>query len=84
MTSGKAGNPRTAVSGQTIVLTRNPLLPSFFHSEFKEHEQYPEGIADMVGYWAENRILGGVALFDRGPSGNEVSTYTIWIHSGKS
>ncbi|POS75556.1 hypothetical protein DHEL01_v206060 [Diaporthe helianthi] len=23
------------------------------------------GVADMVGYWAEDRILGGVAIFDR-------------------
>jgi hypothetical protein len=38
-----------------------------------EHAQYPEGIADMVGYWAKDRILGGVVLFDRGESGNEVS-----------
>ncbi|KAI8228095.1 Aryl-alcohol dehydrogenase [Colletotrichum sp. SAR 10_86] len=27
--------------------------------------KYPEGIADMVGYWAESRIFGGVVLFDR-------------------
>lgn len=26
---------------------------------------YPEGVSDMVGYWAEDRILGGVISFDR-------------------
>src|SRR5690606_28522624 len=26
---------------------------------------YPESVADVVGYWAEDRILGGVAVFDR-------------------
>ncbi|KAH7241522.1 hypothetical protein BKA59DRAFT_513043 [Fusarium tricinctum] len=29
---------------------------------------YPHGIDDIVGYWAENRILGGVALVDRSQS----------------
>ncbi|KAG8156838.1 hypothetical protein KVR01_013251 [Diaporthe batatas] len=32
---------------------------------------YPAGIADVVGYWAEARIFGGVVVFDRGPSGVE-------------
>lgn len=50
-----------------------PYPTLFFHSWFQEHAQYPEGVADMVGYWAEERILGGVVLFDRGESGNEVS-----------
>jgi hypothetical protein len=48
-------------------------LPTIFvHRTFAEHQQYPEGVADVVGYWAENRILGGVALFDRGDLGDEV------------
>lgn len=50
----------------------------FVHGWFQEHKQYPEGVADMVGYWAEGRILGGVMLFDRGASGNEeVSTSVL-------
>lgn len=28
--------------------------------------QYPDGVADIVGYWAEDRIFGGVVLFGRG------------------
>lgn len=32
---------------------------------YQEHQQYPNGIADMVGYWAEDRVLGGVVMFDR-------------------
>jgi hypothetical protein len=31
------------------------------------HDVYPDGVADMVGYWAEDRILGGVTVFDRQP-----------------
>lgn len=50
-----------------------PYPTLFFHAWFQEHKQYPDGIADMVGYWAEARILGGVVLFDRGASGNQVS-----------
>ncbi len=37
----------------------------FCHPWYRDYDQYPEGIADSVGYWAEGRILGGVVLFDR-------------------
>lgn len=30
-------------------------------------DQYPKGVSDVVGYWAETYIFGGVVLFDRGP-----------------
>lgn len=54
---------------------RVPPLPSAFcHGFYIFHEQYPYGIADVVGYWAEARIFGGVVVFDRGLSGDEVST----------
>jgi hypothetical protein len=42
-----------------------PLPALFHHSWYKDYDQYPRGVADMVGYWAEARILGGVVLFDR-------------------
>ncbi|KAI1739222.1 hypothetical protein F4680DRAFT_466730 [Xylaria scruposa] len=42
-----------------------PWPTLFVHPAFTAHEQYPDGVADLVGYWAEDRILGGVALFDR-------------------
>jgi hypothetical protein len=29
-------------------------------------------MADMVGYWAEFELLGGVVVFDRGESDTEV------------
>ncbi|KAK6840767.1 hypothetical protein PG995_015977 [Apiospora arundinis] len=45
---------------------RYEVRPTLFaHPAFVTHEQYPNGIADMVGYWAEDRILGGVLLLDR-------------------
>ncbi|KAF4469570.1 hypothetical protein FALBO_3532 [Fusarium albosuccineum] len=42
-----------------------PLPTLFNHPWYLDHDQYPEGAADMAGYWAESRILGGVVLFDR-------------------
>jgi hypothetical protein len=46
---------------------------AFFHARYRAHEQYPRGLADVVGYWAEGKIFGGVVVFDRGESGREVS-----------
>lgn len=46
----------------------NPLPPPasiFSHSAFSHHKLYPDGVHDMAGYWAEDRILGGVAIFNR-------------------
>ena len=37
----------------------------FNHPFYLDHDIYPDGIADMVGYWAEDHILGGVVVFDR-------------------
>lgn len=40
--------------------------PDFFiHNQYKDTDQYPDGVADAVGYWAEAQIFGGVILFDR-------------------
>lgn len=43
-----------------------------FHRRYTAYEQYPRGVADGVGYWAELQLFGGVILFDRGPLGQEV------------
>lgn len=51
----------------------------FFHPWYAAYKQYPAGIADVVGYWAEARIFGGVVVFDRGPSGVEVSSLTLSV-----
>ena len=58
----------------TMTFPPKPPVPSlFFHSKYLNHEEYPFGVHDVVGYWAEDRIFGGVVLFDRGESGTEVS-----------
>lgn len=45
----------------------------FWHYEYFDHTQYPQGVADVVGYWAETQVFGGVVLFDRGETDEEVS-----------
>ncbi|KAK4464402.1 hypothetical protein QBC42DRAFT_263327 [Cladorrhinum samala] len=35
------------------------------HVFYMDHDVYPSGVADMVGFWAEDRIIGGVTAFDR-------------------
>ena len=42
-----------------------PVPTYFVHQWYCDYDQYPDGVADGVGYWAESRILGGVVLFDR-------------------
>ncbi|TVY51699.1 hypothetical protein LCER1_G007130 [Lachnellula cervina] len=39
------------------------------HEDYHELQQYPKGVADVVGYWAEYHLFGGVVLFDRAESG---------------
>jgi hypothetical protein len=44
------------------------IYPKGLPATFFQHSWYHDDnmcIADQVGYWAENRILGGVVLFDR-------------------
>lgn len=49
-----------------------PRMADFFwHKDYIEHEQYPAGVSDVVGYWAEASIFGGVGLFSRSMNGRE-------------
>ena len=43
-----------------------------FHSCYTKFPRYPFGLLDVLGYWAETQLFGGVLLFDRGESGSEV------------
>lgn len=58
----------------------------FSQPYFIAHEQYPDGVADMVGYWAEDRILGGVALFDRSRTWDRINEPepNAYFHSGRA
>ena len=65
---------------------RPPTL--FTHASFEQASRYPDGLADLVGFWAENRILGGVALFDRSRNWRENeegdNEPNIWYRSDSS
>jgi hypothetical protein len=47
------------------------------HEAYYDLQQYPNGVADVVGYWAECHLFGGVVLFDRGESGTDVSSVPL-------
>lgn len=49
----------------------------FCLSQHSDPAQYPDGVAELPGYWAEDRIFGGVVLFGRGESGREVSSQVM-------
>ncbi|KAG6354247.1 hypothetical protein INS49_004852 [Diaporthe citri] len=53
--------------------------PPFCLHEYADPGRYPEGVADITGYWAENWIFGGVVVFSRGGSGVECKD--VWLHS---
>ncbi|KAF4956983.1 hypothetical protein FGADI_3395 [Fusarium gaditjirri] len=61
-------------------MARFPPGPTLFsHHDYLDDDIYPEGVADMVGYWAEDRILGGVTVFDRRPK-NPDEIPNIYFH----
>ena len=43
-----------------------------FHPDYVQFKNYPRGLLDVVGYWAETQVFGGVLLFDRSDSGSQV------------
>jgi hypothetical protein len=51
----------------------------FTHGWYTDHQDYPNKVADMVGYWAENRIFGGVVLFNH----NLDQTDAIYLHPNR-
>ena len=55
----------TSLQGFFKVYPTGQLPTLFMHKNYKDFEQYPNGVADIVGYWAEAQIFGGVVLFDR-------------------
>ncbi|OAA47844.1 hypothetical protein NOR_02334 [Metarhizium rileyi] len=68
--------------GEWLTMTPLPALPSMFtHTEYRFHENYPNGLADVAAYWAEDRIFGGVVLFDRGKTGTECKD--VYLHSNR-
>ncbi|XEV03769.1 hypothetical protein FSHL1_009056 [Fusarium sambucinum] len=61
---------------------RDIIPPSaFFHTSYTYIDQYPQGLADVVGYWAEGQIFGGVVVFDCGETESECKS--MWIHGAR-
>ncbi|KAM0350577.1 hypothetical protein ACHAPU_003061 [Fusarium lateritium] len=54
---------------------------AFCHTFYTDLEQYPNGVADVAGYWAEAKIFGGVLVFDRGES--ETECKELYLHVGR-
>ncbi|KAH6954848.1 hypothetical protein DER45DRAFT_633302 [Fusarium avenaceum] len=55
-----------------------PSPIAFSSRSYRAFKQYPMGLADVAGYWAESKIFGGVVVFDRGE--NETECKSMWIH----
>lgn len=66
----------SARENQHIQTTYGPTTP-FYVDLYVEFDRYPNGLADVVGYWAEHHIFGGVVLFDRGRDEEEASNLLI-------
>ncbi|KAM3541629.1 hypothetical protein ARSEF1564_005430 [Beauveria bassiana] len=67
-------------------------LPTWLHVQwYKNYKHYPNGSSDMIGYWAENYIIGGILLFERrhessGPVPGydaEIDPDGVYIHSDR-
>ncbi|KAH6876355.1 hypothetical protein B0T10DRAFT_610361 [Thelonectria olida] len=61
-----------------------PWPTMFIQTHFAAHEQYPNGIGDMVGYWAEDRIIGGVVLFDHSESWQHDNEPNIYVQCSRA
>jgi hypothetical protein len=36
----------------------------FYHGAYMLYQEYPHGVLNMVGYWMETRVFGGVLLVE--------------------
>lgn len=72
----------TSNQGETAQVKQAPPPKTlFFHTNYQDYHQYPNGIADIAAFWAEDRIFGGIFVFDRGETGTEVSTTSFLLLS---
>lgn len=61
-----------------------PPRPTLFnHPAYLDDDVYPEGLADVVGYWVEDRILGGIPLFDHKPNLESAEPPNVYFHSSR-
>ncbi|KAK2763802.1 hypothetical protein FQN54_009420 [Arachnomyces sp. PD_36] len=70
------GEPERSQPG--LVSFRNSISLSTRLYSFSS--RYPRGAVDVVGYWAETHIFGGVVVFDRGQDSQARHCYGAYIH----
>lgn len=86
------GGPHKHAEWETWVTEKKASLPEsvprhmrdqygpptpFYVTRYATSTRYPNGWADAAGYWAEHHIFGGIILFDRGESEEEVSKMNL-------
>ena len=50
----------------------------FYNTDYRHFQEYPFGLLNVVGYWAETEIFGGVLLFEHDEIGSGVP-YSCWF-----
>lgn len=45
---------------------------NFYHTKYKRFQDFPFGLLNVVGYWAETELFGGVVLFEHSEGGSGV------------
>ena len=55
--------------------TTDGFYVNFYHTAYQRFEDFPFGLLNVVGYWAETELFGGVVLFERGEEGSGVRCF---------
>lgn len=58
----------------------DPIPTYLYHDDYLDHDLYPMGVADVVAYWAETHLFGGVVVFDHGESDTEVGFSSTQVY----
>jgi len=56
----------------------------FYHRWYNNTMHYRDGYRDQIGYWAENRILGGVLLLDRSKGLWDPTNTDLYLHPDRA
>jgi hypothetical protein len=68
-----SSHPDTDINPREYDYTQHPHYPvNLYHKLYLGYSFYPYGLLDVVGYWTETQIFGGVVLFGHDESGSEV------------
>ena len=54
-----------AENSLAVYLNTDDFYVKFYHTHYRLFQKYPFGLLNVVGYWAEAEIFGGVLLFER-------------------